>query len=153
MSSLGGRETLASYGIDPSWMASEKRILKEIDKAIPEAHKAFFAALKPVHETEDHILVHAGIRPGLALDEQEESDLLWIRDRFLFDTRDHGKLVIHGHTPVHDVMHCGNRVNIDTGAGFDQALTAVVIEGREVWVLNQDGARAPVTPDPDQARW
>jgi hypothetical protein len=56
---------------------------------------------------------------------------MWIRDAFLFDTRDHGALVVHGHTPVAAVEHHGNRLAIDTGAGWDGPVSAVVIEGRD----------------------
>ena len=74
-----------------------------------------------------------------------EDDLIWIREPFLSDTRDHGWLVVHGHTPVDAVTHYGNRVDIDTGAGHGRALSAVVIEGRDVWLLTK-GGRVPVKP-------
>ena len=61
------------------------------------------------------------------------------------DPRDHGKLVVHGHTPVKAVTHYGNRLNIDTGAGYGRPIGVVVIEGREVWQLT-DAGRVPVKP-------
>ena len=60
----------------------------------------------------------------------------------LDDPRDHGPLIIHGHTPVRHIEHAGNRVNIDTGAGHGRYLSAVVIEGREVFELTETGRSA-----------
>ena len=36
-------------------------------------------------------------------------------------------------------MHYGNRVNLDTGAGYGKPLCAAVFEGEDVWVLTQQG--------------
>jgi hypothetical protein len=93
--------------------------------------------------------VHAGIQPGVPLEDQDPADLMWIRDSFLFDTRDHGVLVVHGHTPVATVEHHGNRLAIDTGAGWDGPVSAVVIEGREAWLLT-DRAASPWRGSPDR---
>lgn len=136
---VGGRETLASYGID---IAKKERMFAlhaRARAAVPEAHRAFIEELPTSFETDDHIFVHAGIRPGVPMNAQSETDLLWIRHEFHDDPRDHGKLVIHGHTPVKAVTHYGNRVNIDTGAGYGRPISAVVIEGRKVWQLTGRG--------------
>jgi serine/threonine protein phosphatase 1 len=79
--------------------------------------------LRPFLATPDLLFVHAGIRPGVPITLQDPDDLLWIRDDFLLDPRDHGPLVVHGHTPVEAPEHRGNRVNLDTGAGFGRRLT------------------------------
>ncbi len=145
----GGRETAFSYGLDPdqgSIWRFEDRAREALRQAVPEAHKQFLATLPTYHETDDLIFVHAGIRPGLKLSEQIEEDLIWIRGDFLNDTRDHGRLVVHGHTPVDAPMHCGNRINLDTGAGYGRDLTVAVFEGREAWVLADGGDRVPLTP-------
>ncbi|ASJ52962.1 serine/threonine protein phosphatase [Brevibacillus formosus] len=71
------------------------------------------------------LLVHAGIRPGIPLPEQNPQDLLWIREPFYlyYD----GELpVIFGHTPVPGLpQYAGsgpwrrdNMVGIDGGAGY-----------------------------------
>ena len=56
------------------------------------------------------------------------SDLIWIRKRFLGDRRDHGRLIVHGHTPAADGLPelRPNRVNLDTGAVYGGPLTAAV---------------------------
>ena len=69
------------------------------------------------------------------------------------DPRDHGKLVVHGHTPVKAVTHYGNRVNIDTGAGYGRPISAVVIEGRKVWLLTDAGPGAGETARTPRNRW
>ncbi|MEO1790568.1 MAG: serine/threonine protein phosphatase, partial [Pseudomonadota bacterium] len=50
-------------------------------------------------------------------------------------------------TPVERPWHYGNRVNLDTGAGYGAPMTAAVFEGRNVWVLTESG-RVPLTPEP-----
>ena len=94
---------------------------------------------------DDLVLVHAGIRPGVPMAHQTRHDLCWIRDAFLDDRRDHGKLVVHGHTPVDAATHAGNRVNLDTGAAYGGPISAAVFEGRDCWILTPEG-RVPLAP-------
>jgi serine/threonine protein phosphatase 1 len=142
---LGGDETLRSYGVD----GARERMLFDLHddavRAVPESHRAFLAALPLMHRAGDVLFVHAGIRPGVPLDAQTEDDLLWIRREFLDDPRDHGALIVHGHTPVDAVTHYGNRLNIDTGAGYGRALSTVVIEDARVSLLTQKG-RVEIDP-------
>jgi serine/threonine protein phosphatase 1 len=137
---LGGTETLASYGVIVG-----DRPLPEVGREalarVPAAHRAFLDGLLFMHRTREATFVHAGIRPGLPLDRQMPRDLVWIRKGFLEDRTDHGPLVIHGHTVVDEPSHFGNRVDIDTGAAYGGPLTAIVVEGREVFVLTEDGRR------------
>jgi serine/threonine protein phosphatase 1 len=83
----------------------------------------------------DFLFVHAGIRPGVALDAQDANDLMWIRDEFLNSSSDHGLYVVHGHTPVPHADIRDNRANIDTGAWRSGVLTCIAIEGTEIMVL------------------
>ncbi len=142
---LGGRATLASYWVDASEGRDPATVAAEARARVPIAHQEFLAALPYSFETTDAIFVHAGIRPGVPLARQSPEDLTWIRKGFLDDWTDHGRLVVHGHTVVDRPEHRGNRVNIDTGAGYGQPLTAVVLEGRDVWVLTEAG-RVPLRP-------
>jgi len=143
-SALGGAQTLGSYGVhdtfDPLTAQAAFR------EAVPDAHRAFLQGLEPYIPTEDLILVHAGIRPGVPMAQQAEEDLTWIREPFLSDTTDHGRLVVHGHTPVEEPLHAGNRVDLDTGAGFFRPLTAAVFEGRRCFILEEDGRRELLPP-------
>ncbi|WP_424942609.1 metallophosphoesterase family protein [Aliiroseovarius crassostreae] len=140
---IGGVETLGSYGVDvPDGIRTYQLHAKAMD-AVPEAHRRFLDDLPVMHRIGDLYFVHAGIRPGVALEDQVEDDLIWIRQEFHSSDADHGALIVHGHTPVKDVTHYGNRLNIDTGAGHGKGIGVVVIEGREAWVLGAQG-RAPV---------
>ena len=140
---LGGLETLASYGVDTS--LPEAALRAAALEAVPEAQRAFLAGLPLYHESESCLFVHAGLQPRLPLAWQTEDDLIWIRDAFLNHDEPFEKLVIHGHTAIDAPEHKGNRVNIDSGAGFGRALTTVVIEGTDVFTLEEDG-RKPLTP-------
>ena len=156
---LGGRATLRSYGVTGPWEDERGRPLgdirvPEVDgpaheamtrlheaarAAVPEAHLGWIDALPLTHEAEGCLFVHAGIRPGVPLEDQSEEDLIWIRDPFLDHDGPHPALIVHGHTPVDAATHCGNRVNIDTGAGYGGPVTAVAIEDGAVWVLGEEG--------------
>ncbi|MCC0062778.1 MAG: serine/threonine protein phosphatase [Defluviimonas sp.] len=141
---LGGATTLASYGVE----GVAERFLHDVHRdalaAVPARHRAFLGkALENSWQAPGLVFAHAGIRPGVPLARQSEDDLLWIRKAFHDDRRDHGALVVHGHTPVDAVTHYGNRLNIDTGAGYGAPLATVVIEDGAVWQLTPEG-RAPV---------
>jgi serine/threonine protein phosphatase 1 len=88
---------------------------------------------------------HAGVRPGVALEDQLENDLLWIRQDFIDDPSDHGALIIHSHTVVDAPQHAGNHVNLDTGAGYGKPVTVAVFEGTDIHILTDTG-RTPLKP-------
>ena len=143
---LGGAATLASYGVDAGPSRRIGTVRDDALATVPETHRAFLDGLSNWHEAAGLLFVHAGIRPGLPLARQSEEDLLWIRDGFLWHRDPHPWLVVHGHTPVAAVSHMGNRLNIDTGAGFGGPLAAVVIEDGQVFELTERGRR-PVAPE------
>ena len=82
-----------------------------------------------IHVEGDYLFVHAGIKPGVPLDEQDEEDLLWIREEFLDSDSDFGHMVVHGHTPAAEIDVRPNRIGIDTGAFYTARLTCLVVEG------------------------
>lgn len=141
---LGGLETLESYGVDTA--LGPDAVHREALGLVPGNHLEFLSGLDTCHAVGDLLFAHAGIRPGVPLDEQTEDDLLWIRDEFHFSMADHGALVIHGHTPVEEVLHYGNRVNIDTGAAYGGPLSAVVIEDGTVYAIEKRGRRKISSP-------
>jgi serine/threonine protein phosphatase 1 len=112
---------------------------------VPAAHRAFLDALPTSHVHGDAIFVHAGIRPGIPLALQRETDLVWIRTDFLTDTRDHGALIVHGHTAIDRATHYGNRLKIDSSVAYGGPLSAVAIEGRAAFLLTPEG-RLPLLP-------
>jgi serine/threonine protein phosphatase 1 len=139
--SMGGMETLQSYGVRRKFLEADDTFLARARSAVPEAHIDFMAGLTTHHEAGELLFVHAGIRPGVPLEAQTEDDLIWIRDPFLWHLEDHPWLVVHGHTPIDEAQHYGNRVNLDTGAGYGQKITVAVFEGTDVWVLDPEQGR------------
>ncbi len=142
---IGGGPTLASYGVRNAADRPIAPVHAEAVANVPAAHRAFLKGLPVSYQQDEVLIVHAGIRPGIRLDRQSETDLLWIRREFLEDPRDHGPLVIHGHTAIDAPTHYGNRVNIDSGAAYGGPLSAIVIEGREIDLITLNG-RVPLMP-------
>lgn len=142
---LGGDTTLASYGVEMSELNRQLDVHARAKAAVPLEHLNFLDRLALSYETDDLFFAHAGIKPGVPLKEQVEHDLLWIRKEFHGDTRDHGKLIVHGHTPVETQTNYGNRVNLDGGAGYGNPITPVVFEGKTCWALTPKG-RVPLLP-------
>jgi len=142
---VGGDTTMASYGVSAGEAERQLAVHKAAKSAVPQAHVDFINSLPLSYETDALFFAHAGIKPGVALADQVEEDLLWIRKEFHVDPRDHGKLIVHGHTPVEEATHYGNRINIDAGAGYGKPLAAIVIEGRDCWSLTDKG-RVPLLP-------
>lgn len=124
--SNGGMDTLASYGFS-------RRGTGEL--ILPPSHREFFAGLRTYHETDDYIFVHAGLRPGIPLDQQDRNDLLWIRFEFIKSRYDFGKTVIYGHTPVSldKPLIDKNKVNIDTGAVYGGRLTCIELPEMKIY--------------------
>jgi serine/threonine protein phosphatase 1 len=87
------------------------------------------------HEEGGYVFVHAGIRPGVALADQSREDLLRIRHDFLNSPRDHGFVVVHGHTAGFVPVVRENRICIDTAAWSGGGLTAVMLEGESLAFL------------------
>lgn len=139
---LGGPATLASYGIK----ADDRpplEVLAEAREAVPASHLQFLRARPLWHMAGGLLFVHAGIRPGVPLEEQTEDDLLWIRDPFLDHARAFPWLVVHGHTAIEYPRHYGNRVNLDGGAGWGRDLMPAVFEGDDAFLLGPRG-RVPM---------
>lgn len=130
----GGDMTLRSYGVnpgpgphlDPTHLTQLQTGLRT---RLPERHFDFFNQLRLMHEEGDYLFVHAGIRPGVPLDQQAEEDVIWIRELFLRSPVDHGKVVVHGHTIMPEPEFQPNRIGIDTGAYYTGHLTCLALEG------------------------
>ena len=129
---FGGRETLLSYGVVPPQfddLSAMEKAAERFRTALPSAHLAFFENLQLSAKIGDYFFVHAGVRSGIALDDQSAEDLLWIRDEFLASSSDYGMVIVHGHSPTPEPVRRPNRIGIDTGAYATRRLTAVVLEG------------------------
>jgi serine/threonine protein phosphatase 1 len=136
---LGGRETLASYGVRPEQFSRRGRMeaaQAAFHQALPAAHQQFFDSLRDSFTCGDYFFAHAGARPYVELSQQTEYDLLWIRSEFLNSTYDFGKIIVHGHTPTSKVEIRPNRINIDTGAFATDCLSCLVLEGVELALID-----------------
>ncbi|NGM44242.1 serine/threonine protein phosphatase [Rhodobacter sp. SGA-6-6] len=142
---IGGVETLQSYGIRSAGDRPIAAVHADAAAAVPQAHREFLETLPSSHRIGEVLFAHAGIRPGVALQDQTETDLIWIRDPFLKFTGSFGPLVIHGHTAIDAPTHYGNRVNIDSSAAYGGPVSAVAVEGHEVFLLTPQG-RVPLQP-------
>ncbi len=147
---IGGVATLESYGVRAPDTRPLAEVHREARAAVPQSHRSFMAERPMLHRAGSTIFVHAGLRPGVPLDEQSMRDLLWIREGFLEDPRDHGGLVVHGHTAIDAPTHYGNRVNIDSGAAWGGPLSAGVVEEWGVWLLGREG-RQPLRRERSRA--
>ncbi len=143
--SLGGLETLRSYGVDVGAVAAG-RDFKDLQTAFierfPQRHRHFLETLKLSTEFGDYFFCHAGVRPGVPLDRQDRVDLLTIREPFLSSEVEYGKLVVHGHTPSIAPEIRPNRIGIDTGAYATGRLTCLVLEKDQRRFLSTSGNRA-----------
>ncbi len=125
----GGETTLRSYGIPPSEYYYAKRY-------VPYNHLEFLNKLPLYYETKDYIFVHAGLRPGVPLQEQTPEDLLWIRYEFIYSDYDFGKKVIFGHTVVEEPLIMKNKIGIDTGLVFGGKLTILELPTLKFYFSN-----------------
>jgi serine/threonine protein phosphatase 1 len=115
--SNGGLPTLRSFGVSRPEDISKDVIywLRYLSTSFDDGRRFF---------------VHAGVDLERPLDEQLPEVLTWIREPFLTlaDSVDPGRLIVHGHTPVHtrrpDLRR--HRLNLDTGACMGGPLTAAV---------------------------
>jgi serine/threonine protein phosphatase 1 len=141
---FGGAECAKSYGIDVDALRrmEDEEAIAAIRAGVPRAHREFLEHFADTFAFGDYLFVHAGIRPGIAIEEQDRHDLRWIRDPFLSDAKEHGFVVVHGHTIVPEVDERPNRIAIDTGAYHSGVLTALGIEEAERWLLST-GRAAP----------
>ena len=142
---FGGRETLNSYGIPLAYIPTSSEVpglAEQLDKALPDAHREFMQNCDESWQCGSYYFVHAGIRPGVALDKQTLEDKLWVRDIFLQHTGTHDAIIVHGHSICTEPELLPNRIGIDTGAFATGVLSCLVLEGNQQRILQtnmQDG--------------
>lgn len=140
---FGGRETLLSYPIDPDAlrMAEIEQVQTMMRDAVPGDDLDFIRTFEDSIAIGDYMFVHAGVRPGAPLGQQDRQDLRWIREPFLSHPGDHGRVIVHGHTIAPEAEVLTNRIGIDTGAYMSGRLTALGLEGTKRWLIEaSDGA-------------
>jgi serine/threonine protein phosphatase 1 len=142
----GGATTLASYGVVPPTARNDpeawRRTRDAFAKALPQAHLTFLQRLELMVTVGDYAFVHAGVRPGVSLELQDEHDLLWIRQDFLQSQGQFEKIIVHGHTPAEQPQLTRHRLGLDTGAYATGVLTAARLDDQGQLIL-QARARRP----------
>jgi serine/threonine protein phosphatase 1 len=135
---FGGDETLKSWGVKPEDIrhASLPALAAAANRRITRADMAWLSTRPLSHQVGDYLFVHAGVRPGTPLAEQDPQDLLWITREFTESAAPHGAVIVHGHTIEEDgpVLR-DNRIGLDTGAYRSGRLTALGLEGADRWIL------------------
>lgn len=142
---LGGDQCVRSYGVEPGALLGQppEAVESILATHIPLSHIRFLEGFVDSARFGDFLFVHAGIRPGLPLEQQRPADLRWIRKEFLSSSLRHDYVVVHGHSVTTEVEHLPNRIGIDTGAYRSGLLTAVCIEGDRTEFVQYQGQ-----PDP-----
>jgi serine/threonine protein phosphatase 1 len=128
----GGNDTLRSFGVDvaPAKKGVDLDLTRDaLAAAIGQDRLKWLNNLPLSVQIGDFFHCHAGIRPGVALADQTENDLLWIRETFLHSRKYHGAVIVHGHTPGRAPEALFNRINLDTGCFATGRLTAAVLDG------------------------
>ncbi len=126
----GGEETLRSYGLSPDSLfeGGRKQAQLRLASYIPSDHLDFLRSLSLSLELPGIAVVHAGLRPGLAMDRQTAQDMLWMRPaENAYQAEQPFGLLIHGHTPAIEPVIETHRICIDTAAFATGKLTAVRI--------------------------
>ncbi|MCC3376794.1 metallophosphoesterase [Cohnella sp. REN36] len=119
------RHMLESVRKDPSLSAAFAEDLR------------FLSELPLYFKQEPYLFVHAGIRPGVCLEQQSGADLTGIRQDFWGSDARLPCTVVFGHTPTRQIgakpgeLWQGlDRLGIDTGAKHGLRLTLVELTGR-----------------------
>jgi serine/threonine protein phosphatase 1 len=132
--SFGGKQALNSYGIPLAHVPTMREVVelaKQLDRKLPDTHRSFLQNCATSWQCGSYYFVHAGIDPNIALDKQGLDDQLWIRGEFLESNKDHGAIVVHGHSITFMPELLPNRIGIDTGAFSTGVLTCLVLEGSD----------------------
>lgn len=133
----GGDATLRSYGVDigrreADWTGAREKMVA----SVPPEHVRFLKDLELMIEVGSLLFVHAGIRPGLPLEEQTTRDLLWIRSDFLDVPVSGRHLIVHGHTPKGSVYGAPGRLCLDSAAYMSGRLSAAVFNDGEIGIID-----------------
>jgi hypothetical protein len=105
-------------------------------------YESYLASLPYFIDLGSHVVVHAGLRPGVALAEQSPADMTELRtlgpDRKSregtpwYEAYDGDRVALFGHWPAAEPRRGPKALGLDTGCVYGFALTAYIIETGEV---------------------
>lgn len=122
----GGPATVKSYG------GNFDNILK--------THGDFFRSLEFYYLTDEYLFVHAGINPDYPLEEQCETDFVYIRSAFYNRKHNLPQKIIFGHTEFDTPLVQEDKICIDLGCGkYKNAhLCGLILDnGREEFIYSE----------------
>jgi len=107
-----------------------------------ERYSNYLRSLPFMIDLDSHLVVHAGVRPGVALDEQMASDLTGLRTMGANPSRRKGipwyavyrgeKIVLFGHWPGTKPRRAPRAIGLDTGCVYGGRLTAFIVESDQI---------------------
>ncbi|MDQ1729765.1 MAG: hypothetical protein QOD33_1890 [Pyrinomonadaceae bacterium] len=120
---------------------SQKPTNKELKKD-KEKYVAYLNTLPFMIDLGTHLVVHAGLRPGVELHSQSTDDLTELRclgpDRTArdgtpwYEVYDGDKTVLFGHWPSDEPRRGKKALGLDTGCVYGKHLTAYILESDEI---------------------
>lgn len=131
---FGGLQTLSSYGVVPPKSNPDPADLIGVADALRAAmgpHISFLMSFERIIRSGDVVFAHAGIEPGVALENQDEDAILWGRSNFIEAGGEKGLRVVHGHYDANEPVLTPARICVDTGAYYSGRLTAVRLDAEE----------------------
>jgi serine/threonine protein phosphatase 1 len=148
---VGGAETVRSFGLEP-YVEGEDAVpwVQALRQAVPTAWSDWIASWPLTARSGDYLFTHAGLRPGVSIKRQARQHYLWGHEAFMADERDHGAVIVHGHTIIPEAEIRANRISIDTGAYASNMLSAICLDGTEqelLTVVGEGGLRPLVFKD------
>jgi len=148
------------------WRGEPVRLTKEQRQALNELEsdsERYFQFLRSLPYTIDlgsHLVVHAGIRPGVPLRRQMAADLTEIRTMGAnpsgrkgvpwFEVYRGRKTILFGHWPAKEPRRAPHAIGIDTGSVYGRRLTGFIIEtGEFVSVPGRPKPKPKPAPSPE----
>jgi predicted phosphodiesterase len=119
---------------------AQKVVHKEL-KPEKETYVKYLNQLPFIIDLDTHLVVHAGLRPNVALHSQTTGDLTLLRTLGKnresgegtpwYDVYDGDKTVLFGHWPAPEPRRAKKAIGLDTGCVYGYNLTAYIIETDE----------------------
>jgi serine/threonine protein phosphatase 1 len=119
----------------------QRTVLKQLWRD-RERYSDFLRSLPFTIDLESHLVVHAGVRPGVEFDNQMASDMTEIRTMGADPPNRRGvpwyavyrgpQTVLFGHWPAKQPRRAAHAIGLDTGCVYGNSLTAFIIETGEL---------------------
>ena len=121
----GGPATVKSYGSFEN---------------IYEIHGDFLENLKYYYLTDKYLFVHAGINPSYSLEDQDETDMVYIRSKFIYSKHNLSQKIIFGHTEFDKPYIDDCKIGIDLGCGKykNAKLCALILDDKKEEFIYSD---------------